>query len=139
VRRPTPRRELYKWHTSAILGGHPEIHDGDPQCGWYRTRLVKGGPYVPAVIWCHQPVDQSGRLTDDEVFKCKIYRKVFDPMTAWTWLAHDPITESAYLYLYQKLEWAAIHEPDSPEANPDFTIQWGKIAPHRFTKEQDND
>ena len=136
MRRPTKKRELYRWHTAAMHGDNPPIHEDEPHCGWFRTRLVRDGVPVPAVIWMEQPVDSSGALDGDEYLRCKIHNKEVDPYKAWTWLCKDPISEATYNYMRDLLAWAAEHAPDSPEANPHLSIQWGKVPAHSFGDDQ---
>lgn len=136
MRRPTSKRDLYRWHTAALHGDNPPIHEDEPQCGWYRTRMVRGGPLVPAIIWMEQPVDQAGALSGDEVLRARIHNKDVDPFKVWTWVCKEPISEATYLYMRDNLAWMAEHEPDSPEANPHLTIEWGKVAAHSFGDEQ---
>ena len=65
MRRPTPHDVAYAWHRDAILGVYGDglpTHD-TPQCGYFKRKLVKGGPYVPARIWLDAEIDDvTGEL-----------------------------------------------------------------------------
>ncbi len=125
MRKPTPTNEQYAWHTAALAGFKPEIHNDDPQPGWYRTKIARGGVWVPAQIWLEQDIDPStGQLADDERYYCIVNGQSKDPHAQWHWLAAEPITEDEFDYLTEILAWAAAHEPDSPEANPDHAVDW---------------
>lgn len=94
---------LYAWHRAAIAGDNPPRHEGLPECGWYRTRLVKGGPWVPVRIWCQQKVDQmTGELTAPEEFRCEADGMRRDPARMWTFLT--PITRADFEALSARRE-----------------------------------
>lgn len=134
MRKPTPRIEQYRWHTAALAGLAPPIHSDDPQCGWYRTKLTRGGVWVPAQIWLHQKVDKlTGQLEDDERFCCVIHGQHKDPFEQWHWLAPEPIDQDEYDYLTKSLAWAAEYEPDSPEGMPDHAVDWFTSPLPNFT------
>ena len=87
---------------------------GRPQPGFYRTRLVKGGPWVPVllVVVRRGRPDRPARLAaivgDDDWSR--------DPLQLWTWL--HPIPEREYRYLLSISAHCREHEPWAPEANP---------------------
>lgn len=119
IRRPTPLTELYAWH-SAILAGHrPLTPVGEPQPGWFKRRLIKGGVFVPARIWLEQEIDEiTGELMADERLLCEVAGERRDPDEEWTWLAGHPISEAEFDYMTATRSWAAWHAPNAPEANP---------------------
>ena len=122
MRKPTPRAELYAWHTAALAGLNPAI-DQTPQCGWYKRKLVKGGVFVPARIWMFQEVDLStGELLSDEMLQCEVNGCFADPEDAWSWVCSNPITEQEYRYLAARIDFATRHEPDDPFATPTKAI-----------------
>lgn len=95
MRRPTPRTVLYAWHSAMMRGQRPPTHDGEPECGWFKTRLVKLGPWVPARIWCEREIDPAtGELTEDEVLRCDVGGERRNPERAWTFL--KPISREDY-------------------------------------------
>ena len=89
------------------------------RCGFFKRRLVKGGPWVPARIWLDQVVDsETGELCDDERFQCEINGEYADPEDAWGWLCANPISEEEFRYMEALREHARHREPDHPAADP---------------------
>jgi hypothetical protein len=117
MRTPTPHVDLYGWWMVALGGGDPETTH-DPQPGYYKRRLVKGGPWVAARIWLDQPIDELGELCGDETLQCEVAGRWADPEDAWTWLCANPISEQEFKYLTALAEHCAAHEPSHPSANP---------------------
>lgn len=134
-RLPTPRAALYAWHTNALLGvlaDEPQAFNETPECGWFKRRMVKGGPFVPARIWMYQPTDESGELVGDEVMNCEVNGKWADADQQWSWLCGNPITEQEFLYLTASLKWAEDHAPHEPMANIHQRIDWLKVPTPTF-------
>lgn len=118
MRKPTPADTLYRWHRESLAGQKPQITH-EPQCGWFKRRLVQGGPIVGARIFMEQPTDtDTGELIGDEIMRCEVGGKPRDPVDEWAWLANDPIPEAEYLYLIADADWAKQHAPRAPQANP---------------------
>jgi hypothetical protein len=137
--RPTPEAELYRWHRNALLGvlaDEPATFNEDPECGWFKRRLVKGGPWVPAKIWMVQPVDEAGDLVADETLQAEVNGTWADPETVWSWICGNPITEQEFNYLTATLQWSADHAPDEPMANVYQKIDWLKVPTPTFEKKE---
>lgn len=84
IRQPSTAAQAFAWWRAAVAGQEPPFHDGLPECGYFRTRLVKGGPWVPARIWIRREIDpETGELTDDEQFLCEVDGMRRDPVRAW--------------------------------------------------------
>lgn len=97
MRKPTATNVLYRWHDAALRGENPEVHDDEPQCGWFQRRLVRLGPFVEAVIWCVQPVDpDTGELTGDEWLACMVGGELRSARDQWSYLAGNPISADQY-------------------------------------------
>ncbi|WIY54113.1 hypothetical protein O9Z70_06225 [Devosia sp. YIM 151766] len=75
----------YVYWINALAGTLGPVHDGDPQCGFYRRRLFKDGPFVPVAIW-----KQEGE------FIAVVDGKAADAAGIWTWVCDKPITEAEY-------------------------------------------
>ena len=103
-----------------------------PQPGWYKRRLVRGGPFVPARVWMFQPVDDEGDLCGDEVLQCECNGKFADPELQWEWLRQTPITESDFNYLTAAIAWTKENAPDEPMANAREAVDWIKIPTPTF-------
>lgn len=57
-------------------------------------RRVKGGPWVPVLIWCEQITDDEGELAADERIRADVFGDAEDPSKIWTHLR--PITKQEY-------------------------------------------
>lgn len=125
-RTPTPAHVVYAWHTAALSGSKPPIHDL-PQAGWYQRRLVKGGPFVAGEIWLDQAVDDSGELTEPERLRCLVDGKERDPADQWLWLCNNPISRDEFRFMTRTANWARVHAPSEPEANPKEAIDWNAL------------
>lgn len=85
MREPTPQAEIYLWHWKAVKGLEPEIHEVEPEAGWFKMRLTRGGPFVPVEIWVDQEIDpETGELTSDELLCCTVNGFAKDPAKIWT-------------------------------------------------------
>ena len=139
--KPTPLDKLYAWHTEAIedVSLHLDItaHPDDPQCGWYKRKLVKNGVYVPCRIWRDEPeVDENGDLISDEKLLCEVDFNRADPAEQWQWVCANPITEAEYNHLKKLRRWTGDHAPHEPYANPKKPVDWLNDVPTpTFTKE----
>lgn len=115
IRQPTPAQSLYAWHRDALAGKPVEIHDGLPECGWFKVRMVKDGPFVPASISIKREIDEIGQLASDETLFCEINGQTRDPAREWIWLSKNPISRREYHALKdlqaQHPEMAATHAP----------------------------
>ena len=111
------------WWTDALAGKLPQITQ-EPQCGYFRRKLVKGGPDVAARIWWDGERDESGWLIGDETLRCEVDGKICDAEDQWTWLAGNPITIEEWKYLSARRSWAERHSPDDPFADPTTPIDW---------------
>lgn len=96
IRQPSTTSQLYGWHRAALAGENPPIHDGLPECGWYKRKMVKGGPWVPARIFITRDIDpETGELTDDERMLIEIDGETYrTPEKQWTYLI--PISRADY-------------------------------------------
>lgn len=133
MREPTTEAAALRWHTRAIndLSLHLPIEnvDGeDPHAGWFKTRLVKDGPYVPVHIYWEQEIcPDTGELLSDEVLKCKVNGQDRDAYEVWTWVCQKPISQGDFNYLVARAEYARTWAPDEPPANPFQKTDWLKV------------
>jgi hypothetical protein len=125
-REPSSHDKLYAWHTAALAhvakagtmkGFEGRIVADDPQCGWFRRRLVKNGPWVPARVFYDQPINpETGELEGDEVLICEVAGERRNPADEWTWLANHPISQEEYLSMVS----SAFAEPAGNSTNLPF-------------------
>lgn len=93
--RPTPAKVAYAWHRAYMAGEKPMRSKTDPQCGWYQTKRVPGGPWVPARIWIEREIDfATGLLVAPEILICEVDAERVDPVEAWPNLL--PISNDDY-------------------------------------------
>lgn len=103
IRQPSTAAQLYAWHADAVRNGVTMVHDGWPECGWYCTRLVKGGPFVPVKIWVEREVDwDTGELLGPERMVCDCDGQRRDPERLWSFL--KPISKADYDALVARRE-----------------------------------
>lgn len=111
---PITQAAAYRWHREAVAGKEPAITH-EPQCGWFRRKLVKGGPFVPVRIFLEQPTDaKSGELVGDEVMRCEVNGKRRPPEEEWTWIADKPISREEYLEMTSG-SFAGTDAPQEPK------------------------
>jgi hypothetical protein len=95
MRTPTPPSKAYAWYRAAIAGEAPPTHDGLPECGWFKVKLIAGGPWCAAKIWIERSIDpMTGELTEPEKMLCEVDGMRRDPAKIWTYLR--PISREEY-------------------------------------------
>jgi len=82
--------DKYEWWRIALDGGKiggPQlpVHDGQPQCGFYRKRARKGGPFVPVAIFPH-----------GDGLVATVGTQSINPEEVWTYCCQHPVSEQAY-------------------------------------------
>lgn len=99
MRTPSSFRELYAWWREAIVNPNVARHEGDPHCGYYKRRLIKGGPWVPVRIYIDREIDPvTGELACDERLRIEVEGlDGGDPIEHWTYLT--PISRDEFDHL----------------------------------------
>jgi len=114
MRTPTTQEQLRAHHAASLAGERPGVDEDTPECGWYRMRMIKGGPWVPVEVRCLQDIE-DGELTEPEVMVAIVgsERETKHWRAAWPRCSNKPITEDAYHELvYSKDEtFRATHAP----------------------------
>lgn len=100
-----------------------------PEPGYYRRRLVRGGPWVAVRIWrgfgrCPHTGDILERGWQ---LRCTVAGADANPFDQWLWVCREPITEQEFKYLTDIKNYAVEHEPDLPEATPRSAVDFNKI------------
>lgn len=135
MRKPTPDSDLFRWYAARLRAGALADEfapfENDPQCGWYKRRLVKGGPFVPARIFMEREVSAEGELLSDEALCCEVNGVRCDPEREWQWLWDSPITRAEFDYMTALAYHNAFHAPDETPLKP---IDWATIKPPHFTR-----
>lgn len=97
MRQPSTYREAFAWHRACLAGERPPTHEDEVQCGYFRARMVKGGPWVPAKIWLTRVIDiETGELAEDETYHAIIDGETRDPVWVWNWVNGNPITKEQF-------------------------------------------
>lgn len=94
MRQPTTTAVAYAWWRAALRDPSTPRHDGEPQAGFYQTRMVRGGPFVAVRIWLEQETDENGELVADEKLRAELNGERRDPAAIWTFCR--PISRAAY-------------------------------------------
>lgn len=99
MRTPSSLSDLYSWWKSALNDQSTPRHDGFPQCGYYKTRLVKQGPWVAVSIFVVREFDsETMELTGPEELRCLVEGlDGGDPSERWPFLT--PITREEHDFL----------------------------------------
>lgn len=95
IRQPTSEAALYDFWRRSVAGERvPRVED-EPQCGYYKRRMVRGGPFVPVEIWMEQDIDpETGELTAPERLRAICNAQLCRPESVWTYCR--PISASEY-------------------------------------------
>jgi len=102
-----------------------------PLAGFYKMKLVKGGPWVTVEIWYGPPHDP---VTGDVLDRSWRWQarvdggEAEDPLRrAWPYCSGQPITRTEFDYLRDVACWAKDYAPSQPEASPRQKIDLHKM------------
>lgn len=113
----------------------PDKFDFEPQCGYFKRRLVRGGAWVPVKIWLDSETDpETGELVRDEIMCCDVGLHPADPDEHWTSVCAHPITKEEYTYLIRLMKYAKKHDDREPLANPRQPIDLFTVPPPEFNR-----
>lgn len=100
---------------------------GEAVPGFYRTKLVKGGPWVGVRFDVTPPAfGEDGEPLWDFAYSLTIDGKERDPFDGRV-VSGEPITKAEFSYLERMREHAITHEPDMPEANPRQKVDFNTL------------
>ena len=110
------------------------LHISNPEPGYYQVRHVKGGVWVPVLVYRPCPFDPWGWWVDRFYpLRIRLDGRVAEDfghdvlMQRWPFLR--PISEKEYLYLATLHQWAREHAPWEPEAHPNKAVNLDKMEP----------
>lgn len=106
-RYPTPDPVLYEWHSAAMRGENPPVHEIEVHCGWFVRAYSYRGLLYPAQIFMSREIDEeTGLLLSDETLRCILAKPgdgwptiaghEADAEEEWPYLAKKPISKSEY-------------------------------------------
>lgn len=153
MRTPSERAKLYDFWRAALkaLGTKDNLKDAaaagvdippiteEPQCGFYKRRLVKGGPWVPVRYFLEQRVSRTtGELVDDERLRCQVGATFYDPTDVAIWFAccERPIFEADYRALVERGAWAKQYDRRMAEAHEEKPVDWLTVELDGFVKQK---
>lgn len=84
------------WWSRALAGERVHVRDGEPMPGYYKTRIVRGGPWVPARIWIEREIDDDGEQMNPDAFRCIVDGVERDALQEWVRLSAYPIPAAEY-------------------------------------------
>ena len=90
--------------------------------GFFKTRLVKNGAWVPARLWTVEERDpETGDLIADVKYFAEIDGKSTDATAPrnWPW---TKIPEAEFRFMTDTAKWARTYAPHLPAANPDVPV-----------------
>ena len=105
------------------------------KAGFYKTRLVKNGPYVPAVIYQSCPVMPC----NDDVATSEWFSPLerSRPLQALVdgqaddveklWVFGEPIEQLEYDFMMKNAEWCRKYAPKDPIAQPYRSMNYNQI------------
>jgi hypothetical protein len=99
--------------------------------GFYKTRLVRSGPWVPVEIRYGSPPDpETGEPLDRSPrWMAWMLGNETDPYEIWTRCCSHPIPAAEFQYLMALSSHAKIHAPEMPEADPTKTVDLTRNRP----------
>lgn len=86
MRSPTSLDVQYDFWRRSVAGERVPRTEEDPQAGFYKIRMVRGGPFIPVEIWLEQEIDpETGELTAPEELQAICNAQPCDPLDVWTY------------------------------------------------------
>lgn len=124
IRQPTDLDAAYSWWRRSVSGERvPRIED-EPHPGYFKRRMVRGGPFVPVAIWLDQEIDpDTGELTAPEELRAIVNGRPVDPLRAW--LYARPISLAEYDAL------TGVRDHHAFMAATHVAVDLGEVAPIR--------
>jgi hypothetical protein len=105
----------------------------NPNVGFYLTRIVKGGPFMPCAIWRPCPIEMEPEFWNalDRWPRLQAMRAGEPVPVEWIWpvCARWPIDAADYRYRMAVKDWAEEHAPWSPEAKPREAVDLNAMRP----------
>ena len=99
-----------------------------PQPGFYKRKLTKGGPYIGVMLFYSCPFffadDGNVTVERSRPLLCQVNGEWADPFTEWSWIAGNRITEAEFRYLLADADHAQQYRPAAPRANPRQTVDF---------------
>lgn len=101
------------WWKRALAGAPVPIKDGFPEAGYYKTKAVRNGPWLPARVWLEREIDDDGEQLNEDRILCLVNGVECDAVQEWVRLSAFPITPQEYERLRKAPEPLPSHRPVS--------------------------
>lgn len=101
------------------------MSDADtPRAGFYRTKLIRGGPWVPVRIWFGPPHDpDTGELMDRSLrWQAERDGKPVDIDRVWPFCGAQPISEQEYRFMRDRADYVRAFKQEDAHASPTTKI-----------------
>ncbi len=129
----TPKNvDNYEYWENALKGTFGPVHEGDPQCGYYRKRN-KYGPDYPLAIW----------IADGKYVAVMGFNDNIQSVSAsdeWTYICQSPISYEAYQQVTKDGKWpddvapSGHNLPDDPHQSLSLELEGDKELAEEFLK-----
>lgn len=87
----------------ALDGGKPGVHDGQPWCGYFKTRVPNAREKLPKGRW---PMMACAIFRgEDGTIQAERGGKIVPVDWLWPYVASHPITYETYAYFHQHERW----------------------------------
>lgn len=105
-----------------------------PEPGFFKLRLARGGPWVPARIWYGPPIDPITGEDLDRSPRLQAQTFDFEPTADFVrickvWTHGVRIDEAEYDFMRASIAYAKAHRPSDPIANPFRTVDVASLPP----------
>jgi hypothetical protein len=98
----------YVWYFRALKGLDQEIHENEPQPGFYRTRRSKADrSFAPVAIWIDADGNMQATKDGSEI----------DPFAIWTYACRHPVPEAEWRKAVADGRWSDDAPPPPVSAN----------------------
>lgn len=116
MREPTPDERLYLWWAMALRDPTLARHEAEPQCGYYKHKMVKNGPWVPVELYCRRTIEGGALVSDEEIVAVMDDGTERDAVDVWQYLT--PITRREWKARMASVNNLATHAPVDLLENP---------------------
>jgi hypothetical protein len=101
------------------------------RCGYWMSRLVGGGPEMPACILLvdHEPGNPENVLDTGPILVAAIGLDDVEPYKVLAMRERREITEEEYDFQMQRLAWIRDYAPAEPEARPARAVSIAELKP----------